>query len=127
MENEKILTVLTEMLDDQKDNTKMLITLKSSVEELEARMDSLCEIINRKSPGGTTVDSGFQNLVMARLEELKKIAESSTKRTGHEKRILLFPEHNAREYYSVILKWILYIIIATYSYWLLKDFTPNYK
>ncbi|MES1221935.1 MAG: hypothetical protein ABUT20_40940 [Bacteroidota bacterium] len=120
MENEKILAVLTEMLEDQKDNAKMLITLKSSIEELEARLDSLSEIINQKSPGDTTSDSGFQNLVMTKLEELKKIAESSVNRVNNVKRILLFPEYNVREYYSVVLRWCLYIVIATYSYWLIK-------
>jgi len=37
-----------------------------------------------------------------------------------EKRILLFPEHGAKEYYGTVLRWILYIIIATYGFFLMK-------
>ena len=127
MENEKILAVIAEMLNDQKDNTKMLINLKNTMDELEARLDSVTEIISHKLSSNTLINSEFERLTMTKLDELKKDFEFNNKKINREKRILLFPEHNAKEYYSVVLRWILYIIIATYSYWLLKDFSPFYK
>jgi hypothetical protein len=37
-----------------------------------------------------------------------------------EKRFLFFPEHHAKEYYSTMLRWLLYMLIATYAFCLLK-------
>ena len=37
-----------------------------------------------------------------------------------QRRYLLFPEYNAKEYYSTVLKWLLYILIATYACYLLR-------
>lgn len=51
---------------------------------------------------------------------MKKAIDSLPRNIRYEKRLLLFPEHNVREYYPVVLKWLFLIIGATYAYWLFR-------
>ena len=59
----------------------------------------------------------LEALMKVYMEELQATIKEQSKSS---KRILLFPEYNAREYYSVVLRWTLYIIIAYYSWNLMK-------
>ena len=128
MENEKIITVLTEILEDQKDNSKLLIALKSSVDQIEARLDTLSEIVSNGNSKDSNIDSSaLKEAISNDLKDIKIRVETLQKRNAPDKRILLFPEHNAREYYSVIFRWLLYITIATYSYWVIKNVIGIFK
>lgn len=116
MENEKIYSVLTEILEEQKENTKLLLEVKALLKRIEEKpKDS--EISN-------TVVGNYQmqQQLFNELKEIKVFLTSIPQNIRQEKRLLLFPENNAREYYSSILRWLLFIIIATYGYWIIKLF-----
>lgn len=61
--------------------------------------------------------SEIDDRLLRELNEMKKLLDNLPRNIRYEKRLLLFPEHNAREYYSVVLKWLFFIIGATYAYW----------
>ncbi|OQP43619.1 hypothetical protein A4H97_33765 [Niastella yeongjuensis] len=61
------------------------------------------------------------------MDGIGKIVNEKPKNIVQERRVLLFPEHNVREYYSVVLRWLLYIIIATYGYFLLKHIVDHWR
>ena len=65
--------------------------------------------------------------VETELKDLKESVRSEPRNGIHEKRVLFFPEHYAKEYYSIILRWILYIIIASYSYSILKHIIDHWS
>ena len=79
------------------------------------------------------IDISLKRTILCSLWDSKKKCLSGKtvelsnmpKNVRYEKRVLFFPEYNAKEYYSVILRWILYIIIATYSCYLLKHLMDN--
>jgi hypothetical protein len=121
MENEKMIAVLTEILDEQKEIAKMMLVISGRVNDIETGLEVLKEGNN---PSKSVADSGpidaLQRQLNTEANEIKNKVDILSKNTRQEKRLLLFPEHNAREYYSVVLRWVLYIIIATYSYWIVK-------
>lgn len=95
--------------------------LKKKIEDFEKKLDNL----KVTSPPINTTP--VREIISQGTHEIKKIIAEQPKNVVQEKRVLLFPEHNAREYYSVLLRWLLYIIIATYGYFLLKHIVDHWK
>jgi hypothetical protein len=69
-------------------------------------------------------------IVEGGINSIKKIVESQPKQVLHEKRVLFFPEWNQKEYYKIIfgriLFWVLCVVIATYCYFLGKDYLATH-
>ena len=114
MENEQIHSVLTEILEEQKENTRLLLEIKTLLKNQEEKPK------NPETETDTISNSEMQQQLSNELKEIKVFLTSLPRNIRQEKRFLLFPEHNAREYYSVFFRWVLYIIMATYGYWLSK-------
>jgi len=104
---------LTELLEEQKENTRLLIKINDLLKSL-----SEDQVVPGTKPDDSNCLKSCEELA-AGLQEIKTLIKALPRSVRHEKRVLLFPEHNAREYYSVILRWVLYIVIATYEYRLL--------
>jgi peptidoglycan hydrolase CwlO-like protein len=125
METEQILSGLTALLEEQKESLKQVNAIKSVLEHIDIKIDDLeKKITNIKAasnPGGNEMLAGLRK----EIKTVQELLSNMPKNVKHEKRVLFFPEHNAKEYYSVILRWILYIIIATYSCYLLKHLMDN--
>lgn len=113
MDIETLKPILKEILEEQKNNSTLLITIKENINEL-------LEALEKQSYNDNSKSNQTEQFLTSKLDELNK--EIGRFQTGQrvEKRILLFPETNAKEYYSVILKWLLYGLIATYLYSLLQ-------
>lgn len=114
MENEKIYTVLTDILDEQKENTKLLLEIKTLLKKQEKKLNNL------ETKTGTISVSEMQQQLSGELKGIKVFLTSLPKHIRQEKRFLLFPEYNAKEYYSVVLRWFLYLIVATYAFWIIR-------
>lgn len=114
MENEQIHSVLTEILEEQKENTRLLLEIKTLLKKQEEKLN------NPETETDTISNSEIQQQLSSELKEIKVFLTSLPRNIRQEKRILLFPEHNAREYYSAVFRWMLYIIIATYGYWIIR-------
>lgn len=95
--------------------------LKKKIEDFEKKLDNL------KVAAPPVNTTPIREIISQGTHEIKKIIAEQPKNVVQEKRVLLFPEHNAREYYSVLLRWLLYIIIATYGYFLLKHIVDHWK
>jgi hypothetical protein len=65
-------------------------------------------------------------IVAEGITSIQKIVAAQPKEVLHEKRILFFPEWNQKEYYKIIfgriLFWILWVIMATYCFFLCRDY-----
>lgn len=114
MENEQIHSVLTEILEEQKENTKLLLEIKTLLRKQEEKLN------NPETETDTISNSEMQQQLSNELKEIKVFLTGLPRNIRQERRFLFFPEHNAREYYSVVLRWVLYIILATYGYWLIR-------
>ena len=128
IEKDSLELVLEEFTEEQKamknivnEQKNTIDTLKKKIEDFEKKLDTL----KVTSPPLNT--SPFREIISQSTIEIKKIISEQPKNIVQEKRLLLFPEHNAREYYSVVLRWVLYIIIATYSYFLLKHIVDHLR
>ena len=120
MENEQIRSVLTEILEEQKENTNLLLEIKTLLKKQEEKLNTW-----EKETDTITIHE-IQQQLFTELKEIKMFLSSLPRNIRQEKRFLLFPEHNAREYYSVILRWVLYIIVVTYGYWITKFLIRTY-
>jgi hypothetical protein len=127
MTQEVIETAIQEIMEEQKANRKLSERLTGKIDHLSELIESLKEQQNdRKTnmePQRTDVLPGVET----GLEDIKQLLKSQSKNVVHEKRFLFFPEHYAKEYYSIILRWILYIIIASYSYSILKHIIDHWS
>lgn len=100
-EIEDHLNLVRELLSVQKENAEAITNISEDLNSLRSDLS-----LNNK-------------LLSGKLEEIQKLIWNSPKNVVQEKRILFFPEHNAREYYAGF-KWLFYIIIAILTYHLLK-------
>lgn len=117
-EKENVLLVLNEFSEEYKSNTKAMNVLVASVKENTLKINGYLE--KEKKELGTTPAAQQIEKLEKGIEELKRIIQLLPKEVKQERRILLFPEHGAKEYYGTVLRWILYIVIATYGFFLLK-------
>jgi hypothetical protein len=120
MNHEVIETAMQEIMEEQKENKKIAEQLISKIDSLSALVESLKDQRNIVPTNVVSPDSNALREVQTELGQLKELMRSQPKGVIHEKRFLFFPEQYAKEYYSVILRWVFYIIIATYSYFILK-------
>ena len=95
--------------------------LKKKIEDFEKKLDNL------KVTAPSVNTTPIREIISQGTHEIKKFIAEQPKNVVQEKRLLLFPEHNAREYYSVVLRWLLYIIIASYGYFLLKHIVDHWR
>lgn len=117
-EKENVLMVLNEFSQEYKVNAKAISMLAANVKEYIAKVNELLErskTEHTSTPGILQIENLEES-----IEELKSLIRIQPTEVKQEKRILLFPEHGAREYYGTVLQWVLYIIIATYGFFLLK-------
>lgn len=125
METEQILSALTALLEEKKESLKQVNAIKSVLQSIDIKIDDLeKKITNIKiasNPAANEILDGLRKEIKTVQEQLSNMPNN----VKHEKRVLFFPEQNAKEYYSVILRWLLYIIIATYSCYLLKHLMDN--
>ena len=117
-EKENVLMVLNEFSQEYKANTKTISMLAANVKEYTAKVNEYLE----ESKSECVDIPGIQQIenLEKSIEDLKELILSQPREIKQEKIILLFPEHGAKEYYGTVLRWVLYIIIATYSFFLLQ-------
>lgn len=117
-EKENVLMVLNEFSQEYKANTKAVNILTASIKEYTVKVNEYLEESKKEYTGGGDLQQIEQ--LKERIDELKNLIVTQPTEVKQEKRILLFPEHDTKEYYGTVLRWILYIIIATYGFFLLK-------
>lgn len=111
MENDQILSVLTEILEEQKSAGNLLHEIHDSVlngkpmnVKDEWREDSL----------------KFEEALKTKFDDMKNFIDQLPKVVEVKNRYLFFPEHSAKEYYSSVFRWIFYMLVATYVCWTIR-------
>jgi hypothetical protein len=117
----QVLAVLTELLEQQKEATGLLMGLNSTLNAMQAELENIEAKVDQNEIGNLQYPkTGTYDQLIEELNEVKKMLDNLPRNIRYEKRLLLFPEHNAQEYYSAVLKWVFFIIGATYVYWLIE-------
>ena len=113
MENEIIETVLTEVLEEQKQSNQLAQKNGHFLEEQVL-------ILKRMEEKSARQNEELKTFLMQKMEAFSAQVESHAKPVKREFRILLFPEHGITEYYKVvfgrILFWLVMLFIAKYAY-----------
>lgn len=115
MNDEVVKSVLSEVLEEQKDTTINTGLLVKSVEDLYERIVRIEKSISSKIPNTSLDLAPLNNTLSRHVEELKKVIQKQPKEVINEKRILLFPETYKHEFYRIVvgktLMWL--VILAT--------------
>ena len=111
-----------------------LETFKKTEEEQKHLLQNLMEKINemekrvkdtRPLPPQPINTAPLEAAFTKAVTRLQQMVEAQPKNVVHERRILLFPEYNAREYYRLVLRrlffWIIIVLLSTYLYVLGKQ------
>jgi hypothetical protein len=121
MENEIIETVLTEILgelkqsnDLNKENIMIAIENKSRLIAIEKKFE--CKDVIEPA-----IDTQpIEQIVSRGVQSIRHLIDIRSEKRSREFRILLFPEHNTKEYYRVvfgrIIFWLVMLVIAKYLY-----------
>lgn len=127
MENEIIETVLTEVLEEQKQSNQLAQKNGHFLEEQVL-------ILQRMEEKSARQNEDLKTFLMQKMEAFSAQVESHAKPVKREFRILLFPEHGTTEYYKVvfgrILFWLVMLFIAKYAYllgdkWITQEYENN--
>jgi len=127
MENEIIETVLTEVLEEQKQSNQLAQKNGQFLEEQVL-------ILQRMEEKSARQNEELKTFLMQKMEAFSEQVESQAKPVKREFRILLFPEHGITEYYKVvfgrILFWLVMLFIAKYAYllgdkWITQEYENN--
>lgn len=113
-----VLAELKEVKQEQQKTITTLLVLNEKVDSFEQKLLNLKETAPTDMVPVTTT--------MQRLDKINNTIESQPKSITRQFRILLFPEHGAREYYGLVfgrlLMWMFFILIATYLFMLGKEY-----
>jgi hypothetical protein len=131
MEKDVLETVLIELVEESKrinlmveEQNKELQELKSLISNFDKKLIEIKVLAPKPDTLPLTI------IVEGGINSIKKIVESQPKQVVHEKRVLFFPEWNQKEYYKIIfgriLFWVLWVIIATYCYFLCRNFLDRH-
>jgi hypothetical protein len=111
MENNQILSVLTEILEEQKNAGNLLHEIHDSL--LNGK------VMNVK--GEPREDSlKFEEALKINFDDMKYFINQLPKVVEVKNRYLFFPEHSAKEYYSSVFRWIFYMLLGTYACWIIR-------
>ena len=110
METEQILSALTTLLEEQKESLKQVNAMKSVLQHIDIKIDDLekriTNIKTASNPANNEILDGLYKEIKTVQEQLSNMPNN----VRQEKRVLFFPEQNAKEYYSVILRWLLFLL-----------------
>lgn len=116
MENEEMITVLNEVLSEQKEASQKM-------DELTRLVGSLSDLNNKfaNNFGNFKTDLVPENLrstealINRNADEIKSLITEQPKEIVHQRRYLFFPENNVRDYYDVCMKWLIRIVISGFD------------
>lgn len=122
MENEQLLSAVTQLLEEQKHINVQNENINIALQKIDERMSTFGKSLNATE--ANTLDAGMEKL-QKDVALIKNQLSEMPKEVIQQKRYLFFPENNAKEYYAVVLKWLLYMLVATYACYLLRILIGN--
>jgi len=120
MNSDMIESVLNEILNEQKATLKMSQQLISNIENLAGKFERLDKTMNTQSKIASTGDTKNLEIIAEGVENIKQIVVSQQRNIAGEKRIIIFPEFKSPDCYRLLFNCILYLTIATYSFFIIR-------
>lgn len=115
-----VLEELKEVKQEQQKAARTLLTLTEKVDGFEQKLSAI-----KVAPPAVNIAPVITTILQG-LDKINNTIEAQPKSITRQVRILLYPEHGAREYYGLVfgrlLMWIFFIFIATYLYMLGKEY-----
>lgn len=128
MENVMIEAVLQEILTEQKETIQQLDKMQAKMETLVNKLyDSNNSLQNQNQITPTINLQPLQDWIAREIADIKTIIKNQPANILHQKRVLLFPEHNPGAYYDAVFRWILYALIALLCFCLLAMLIDKWK
>jgi hypothetical protein len=122
MNADTIETVLHEILNEQKESSKLSKQLISKIEYLSSKMEK--ETNNPQSIVSSADTKAFE-IITERVENIKRAVEAQQKSFTH-KQIMIFPEFRSPECYRLLFNCIIYVTIATYGFLIIRVVVDNW-
>ncbi len=127
MEKEILETVLIELLEESKRINLLVEEQNKEIQELKSTISDFNRKLTEIKISAPSPDTRPLTMIVTDgINSIQKIVAAQPKQVLHEKKILFFPEWNQKEYYKIvfgrILFWILWVIVATYCYFLCRDY-----
>src|SRR5437867_2045172 len=118
--NEDILQpVLTEILEEQRTLLEQSEKQGASLQQLCFKLDALEGRLKEQALLPAADTTACEQSLKKGIEEVKEIVEGQAKTVVHQKRILLFPEGKAEQYYHLIFgglfKGIVILILGVFA------------
>lgn len=117
---QEVLGELKETNKLNRENTRTLIEQQKSLAAIEKKPDQ--KLLSPATPDTKQIEK----IVAESAGNIMKFISDQPREFVQHKRILLFPEHNAAEFYKVfygrLLKWLAIILISCFLYQLGKDY-----
>lgn len=126
MEKEKLEIVLEEVLEELKGVKSVVQEQKQQIWQLQEKVEDF----EKKLIASPVDTQPVQSIVTIAIAKIQQMIAEQPKPVVHEKRFLLFPEHHAKEYYSVIFKltkWLTVVCTGAYLFTLGKQAFENAK
>ena len=124
MESEQILSAVTQLLEEQRQNVIQYEKNSIALQKLDEHISELENSLKNKN--GLSQDPGIHKM-KEDIDQIKKQLSEMPRNIIQQKRYLFFPEYNAKDYYSAILKWIFYMLMATYACYLFRILIENIR
>lgn len=121
MDSEIIETVLTEILGELKQSNLLNKENNQVLSENQSRLIAIQKKLESKDEKKPVVDIRPLEQTMAKgINNISAMIDKRPEKLNREFRILLFPEHNTKEYYRIvfgrIISWLVILVIAKYFY-----------
>jgi predicted transcriptional regulator len=123
MEVQIVETVMTDLLEEQKETNKRLRELTGKMTELETKVDGFNQKLENQQVVAPPVDTKpLEKIVnqgyLATCAEVAKQPKNVIKQV----RFQLFPETNTDRYYRLVLSWGVLYFVALFAFLLLKQY-----
>ena len=127
MEKEILETVLLELVEETKKTNVLMGEQNKEIQELKTAFSDFNRKLTEIKVSAPALDTlPLTRIVTEGIHSIQKIVAAQPKQVVHEKSVLFFPEWNQKEYYKIIfgriLFWILWVIVATFCYFLCRDY-----
>lgn len=121
MDSEIIETVLTEILGEMKQSNLLNKENNMALSENKNMLRSIEKKLGSKDVIKPVMDTiPLEQIISTGINNISAMIEERPQKPSREFRILLFPEHNTKEYYKVvfgrIIFWLVMLVIAKYVY-----------
>lgn len=107
--------LLQTMIENQDKQQKTINEIRLRIDKIQEQQDQLAKAI----PKADNI-AALQLMLSTGLNGIKQLIAEQPKPVIQEKRFILLPDFRGPELYGLLFRFLLYTLMATYTYFLLK-------